>query len=82
MRNHDYWVYILANKGCTTLYIGLTNNMSRRLYQHRYGEVNGFTKRYHFESTRLARALSQRERRDCLRKATQGLAAQPENCTY
>ena len=47
MHNHDYWVYILANKGCTTLYIGITNNMSRRLYQNRYGKVNGFTKRYH-----------------------------------
>ena len=47
MRNHDYWVYILTNKGCTTLYIGITNNISRRLYQHRYGEVKGFTKRYH-----------------------------------
>jgi putative endonuclease len=47
MRNHDYWVYILTNKHCTTLYIGMTNNIARRLYQHRYGEVNRFTKRYH-----------------------------------
>jgi putative endonuclease len=47
MRNHDYWVYILTNKGCTTLYIGITNNITRRFYQHRYGEVKGFTRRYH-----------------------------------
>ena len=47
MRNHDYWVYILTNKRCTTLYIGITNNILRRLYQHRQGEVEGFTKRYH-----------------------------------
>jgi putative endonuclease len=47
MRNHDYWVYILTNKRCTTLYIGITNNIARRLYQHRHGEVDGFTKRYH-----------------------------------
>ena len=46
MRNHDYWVYILTNKHCTTLYIGITNDILRRLYQHRYGEVDGFTKRY------------------------------------
>jgi putative endonuclease len=46
MRNHDYWVYILTNKHCTALYIGITNNIARRLYQHRYSEVNGFTKRY------------------------------------
>jgi len=47
MRNHDYSVYILTNKGCTTLYIGITNNISRCLYQRRYGHVNDFTKRYH-----------------------------------
>jgi putative endonuclease len=47
MRNHDYWVYILTNKRCTTLYIGITNNIGRRLGQHRCGEVEGFTKRYH-----------------------------------
>jgi putative endonuclease len=29
------------------LYIGITNNIVRRLYQHRYGEVKDFTRRYH-----------------------------------
>jgi len=47
MRNHDYWVYILTNKQGATLYIGITNNIVRRLSQHRSGEVEGFTKRYH-----------------------------------
>ena len=47
MRNHDYWVYIFTNRHCTTLYIGITNNITRRLYQHRYGELDGFAKRYH-----------------------------------
>ena len=47
VRNHDYWVYILTNKHCTTLYIGITNNIARRLAQHKCGEVDGFTKRYH-----------------------------------
>ena len=47
MHNHDYWVYILTKKHCTTLYIGITNDIVRRLYQHRYGQVKGFTKRYH-----------------------------------
>jgi putative endonuclease len=46
MRSHDYWVYILTNKSCSTLYIGITNNIARRLGRHRCGEVNGFTKRY------------------------------------
>jgi putative endonuclease len=45
VRNHDYWVYILTNKHCTTLYIGITNNIAG-LYQHRQEEVDGLTKRY------------------------------------
>ena len=35
------------NKHCTTLYIGITNNIARRLSQHRRGEADSFTKRYH-----------------------------------
>ena len=46
MLNHDYWVYMLTNKCRTTLYIGITNNITRRLSQHRSGEVEGFTQRY------------------------------------
>ncbi len=46
MRNHDYWVYILTNKHCKALYIGIANSLTRRLSQHRCGEVDGFTKRY------------------------------------
>ena len=46
MRNHDYWVYILSSNRSTTLYIGITNNIVRRLSQHRRGEVAGFTNRY------------------------------------
>ena len=46
MRNHDYWVYILTNKRNATLYIGITNNIVRRLSQHRSGEMEGFSKRY------------------------------------
>jgi putative endonuclease len=47
MRNHDYWVYILTNKRCTTLYIGITNDIVRRLGPYRFDEAEGFTKRYH-----------------------------------
>ena len=46
MRSHDYWVYILTNKHCTTLYIGIANNLTRRLSQHRCAGTEGFTKRY------------------------------------
>jgi putative endonuclease len=46
MRNHDYWVYIVTNKGNTTLYIGMTNDIGRRMGEHRSGEYKGFTQRY------------------------------------
>ena len=41
-----YWVYILANKPGGTLYVGVTNNLVRRVYKHREGLAEGFTKRY------------------------------------
>ena len=42
----SYWVYILASKPGGTLYIGVTNNLVRRVYEHREGLADGFTKRY------------------------------------
>jgi putative endonuclease len=41
-----YWVYILASRRYGTLYVGVTNSLSRRIWQHREGEFGGFTKTY------------------------------------
>jgi len=41
-----YYVYILASRYRGTLYVGLTNNLSRRLGEHKSGVVPGFTKKY------------------------------------
>src|SRR5665213_1961284 len=41
-----YYVYILASKRNGTLYIGVTNNLARRAWEHRDGLVPGFTKKY------------------------------------
>ena len=41
-----YYVYILARKKHGTLYVGVTNDIVRRGYEHRTKAVGGFTKRY------------------------------------
>jgi putative endonuclease len=45
-----YWVYILASEPGGTLCVGVTNNLVRRVYEHREGLVEGFTKRYHVKT--------------------------------
>lgn len=42
-----YYVYFLTNKNNTVLYIGVTNNLMRRLYEHKKELIDGFTKKYH-----------------------------------
>ena len=46
MRDHSYAVYILASKRNGTLYVGVTNDLVRRIQEHREGLVPGFTKRH------------------------------------
>ena len=42
-----YYVYILSNQTNTVLYIGVTNDLHRRLYEPKSGQINGFTQKYH-----------------------------------
>ena len=41
-----YYVYILTNKSNKVLYTGVTNNILRRIYEHKAGFIKGFTKKY------------------------------------
>jgi putative endonuclease len=64
----DGWVYIITNRPNSTLYVGVTDNLARRIWEHRQDVVEGFTKRYglkrlvyaeHHGDIRLARQREQ-----------------------
>ena len=63
-----YYVYLLTNWNNKVLYTGVTNNLERRLYEHKNGLAAGFTKKYHvhklvyFEATTDVRAAIAREK--------------------
>jgi putative endonuclease len=64
-----YYVYILASGRNGTLYVGMTNEIARRVHEHKQGAVEGFTKKYavhhlvHYDTfDEMADALA-RERR-------------------
>jgi putative endonuclease len=66
---HTYYVYILTNKYHSVLYIGVTNNLIRRLFEHRSGKNEySFSNQYnlhkliYFESTSSIKAAIAREK--------------------
>jgi putative endonuclease len=64
----SYWVYILASRPRGTLYVGMTNDLVRRVYEHREGLADGFTKEHqvkalvYYEQHATAIAAIQREK--------------------
>ncbi len=64
----EYYVYIMTNKTHSTLYIGVTNNLTMRVFEHKSGDTQGFTQKYnvnqlvYFQETNDIRAAIHREK--------------------
>lgn len=44
--NKQYFIYIMTNKNNTVIYTGVTNNLRRRVFEHKEKLTSGFTKKY------------------------------------
>ena len=57
MLEHEYYVYIMTNWDCNVIYVGITSDLRRRVYEHMNKIFKGFTEKYnvnklvYFEST-------------------------------
>ena len=64
----SYYVYLLTNQNDKVIYVGMTNNLARRIYEHRHQLIAGFTSKYHvhklvyFEETSDVLAAITREK--------------------
>jgi len=47
--NKQHYIYIITNKWNTTLYVGVTSDLKKRIYEHKEKLVDGFSKKYNLE---------------------------------
>jgi putative endonuclease len=68
MTNKEYYIYLLTNWNNKIMYVGMTNNLQRRIYEHKEKSVKGFTEKYnvnklvYFEQTSDVEAALNREK--------------------
>lgn len=64
----DYWVYLLTSRDDKVMYVGVTNDLTRRLYEHKHKITGGFTAKYnvhrlvYFETTPSVESAILREK--------------------
>ena len=67
-QSRSYYVYLLTNRTGNVMYLGVTNDLARRVYEHKHSLVDGFTKMYnvsklvYFEETGDVMAAIVREK--------------------
>ena len=76
----QYYVYILTN-GTRTLYVGMTNDLERRMYEHKAKLVAGFTSKYNLTWLAYYEQTSDVESAIARGEANKALAPQQENHT-
>jgi predicted GIY-YIG superfamily endonuclease len=77
MNERHYSTYIVASRS-RTLYIGMTGDLRRRVFQHKWKEFEGFSAKYNC-ATGLIRALSGRCESDCSRNAAEEVEPREED---
>ena len=66
--DNQYFVYLMTNRNNTVIYTGVTNDLKRRVYEHKEKSIDGFTKKYninklvYFEITNDVYSAIQREK--------------------
>jgi putative endonuclease len=68
-RDYNFWVYIVTNRNHSVLYIGITNRLSRRTWEHREGSGIGFAAAY--QCKKLIYYEHYRDVRDALARESQ-----------
>ena len=75
INDRRYYVYLLSNR-TRTLYVGVTNDLQRRIFEHKNRLVEGFTKRYHLnclvyfeETTNVSSAIAREKQIKSWRRA-------------
>lgn len=68
LKNHNYYIYVISNWNNKVIYVGMTNDIERRIYEHKNKIFEGFSKKYnlnklvYYEHTNDVNAAIRREK--------------------